>query len=54
MEVGVKTIKETLKRIAVGHPRTFAGLSVYPLTGATGPRPRTRSWTTRCGQAPPA
>ena len=26
-------IKETLKRITVGNPRTFAGLSVYPLTG---------------------
>ncbi len=40
MEVGVKTIKETLKRIAVGHPRTFAGLSVYPLTGGTVGSPR--------------
>ena len=39
MEVGVKTIKETLKRIAVGHPRTFAGLSVYPLTGGDGDAP---------------
>ena len=36
----MKLIKETLKRIAVGHPRTFAGLSVYPLTGGTVGSPR--------------
>ena len=29
----MSTIRETLKRIQVGNPRTFGGLSVYPLTG---------------------
>ncbi|MCH7781156.1 MAG: hypothetical protein IH848_09930 [Acidobacteria bacterium] len=31
----MSTIRETLKRITVGNPRTFGGLSVYPLTGVT-------------------
>ena len=32
-------IAETLKKITVGHPRTFAGLSIYPLTGGPGDAP---------------
>ena len=36
MEAGNRMLAETLKKIAVGHPRTFAGLSVYPLTGSPG------------------
>ena len=32
-------IGETLKRMKVGEPRTFAGLTVYPLTGDAGGAP---------------
>jgi len=35
----MSTIGETLKKIAVGQPRTFGGLSVYPLTGIDGGAP---------------
>ncbi len=36
MEAWKTMIAETLKKIEVGQPRTFAGLSVYPLTGDLG------------------
>jgi hypothetical protein len=41
----LEMLAEALKKIKVGHPRTFAGLSVYPLIGVAGASPGDAAYT---------